>query len=190
MKYLPFFGQGKEVYFHLESGKYYPFSTLLSGKKGGFLTKSQGRLIWGTTGNPVWTLSKDQLKLILLADKFDVKQLYREFMIQTPRIELGSMKENQAFQDLPLLTRYELIRNSVIHLFQRKGHTIISEVEDIFNFYDVLLYENRAPDISARKPFKEETSFQYDPKEKESFLAKPKDTQFVVLIIERIKLGN
>ena len=52
MKYLPFFAQGKEVYFHLESGKNYPFLTLLSGKKRGFLTKSQGRLIWGTAGNP------------------------------------------------------------------------------------------------------------------------------------------
>ena len=137
----------------------------------------------------IWTFTtKDRLKLLLLANKFDIKKLYREFMIQTPRIDLGSMKENQPFQDLPVLTRYELIRNSVIQLFERKGHTIISEVEDIFNFYDVLLYENRTPDISARKSFKEEPSFQYYPKEKDNFLAEPTDTQFVVLIIEGIKL--
>ena len=51
MKNLPFFGQGKEVYFNLESRENYPFSTLLSVKKGGFLTKSQGKLFWGTAGN-------------------------------------------------------------------------------------------------------------------------------------------
>ena len=32
------FGQGKKVYFHLKSGRNYPFSALLSGKKGVFLT--------------------------------------------------------------------------------------------------------------------------------------------------------
>ena len=47
------FGQGKKVYFHLESGKNYPFSALLSGKKGVYFTKSQGKLFWGTAGNPV-----------------------------------------------------------------------------------------------------------------------------------------
>ena len=46
------FGHGKKVYFHLGSWKNYPFSTLLSGKKSGFLTKSQGKLFWGTAGNP------------------------------------------------------------------------------------------------------------------------------------------
>ena len=35
------FGHGKTVYFHIGSWKSYPFSTLLSGKKIGFLTKSQ-----------------------------------------------------------------------------------------------------------------------------------------------------
>ena len=46
------FGQGKKLYFHLESGKNYPFSALLSGKKGVYFTKSQGKLFWGTAGNP------------------------------------------------------------------------------------------------------------------------------------------
>ena len=46
------FGQGKKVHFHLDSGKKYPFSALLSGKKGRFLTKSQGRYFFGTDGNP------------------------------------------------------------------------------------------------------------------------------------------
>ena len=35
-----------------DSGKNYPFSALLSGKKGRFLTKSQGKYFWGTAGNP------------------------------------------------------------------------------------------------------------------------------------------
>ena len=43
MKNLLFFGQGKEVSFDLESRENYPFSTILSVKKGGFLTKSQGK---------------------------------------------------------------------------------------------------------------------------------------------------
>ena len=47
------FGQGKMVYFYVESGKNYRFSTLLSGKKGCFLTKSQGKLFLRTAGNPV-----------------------------------------------------------------------------------------------------------------------------------------
>ncbi|XP_066927017.1 uncharacterized protein [Clytia hemisphaerica] len=135
-----------------------------------------------------YTLNKDQLKLIKLATKFDIKTLYHETMSPTPRIDLGSMKDNQAFQDLPMLTRYELLRNSVIHLFQRKGQSIISEVDDIFNFYDVLLYEKRTPDISAKKSFQEEPCFEYDPKEKDCFLAEPADKRFVVLIIEGIKL--
>ena len=46
------FGQGKKIYFHLESGKNYPFLALLSGKKDAFLIKSQGKLFWGTAGNP------------------------------------------------------------------------------------------------------------------------------------------
>ena len=47
------FGQLKKVYFHRDSGKNSPFSALLSGKKGRFLTKSQGKYFWGTAGNPV-----------------------------------------------------------------------------------------------------------------------------------------
>ena len=46
------FGQGQKVYFHLGSGKNYCFLTLLSWKKGVFLTKSQGKLFLGTAGNP------------------------------------------------------------------------------------------------------------------------------------------
>ena len=46
------FDQGKKVNFHLDSGKKYPFSALLSGKKGRFLTKSQGKYLLGTAGNP------------------------------------------------------------------------------------------------------------------------------------------
>ena len=46
------FGQGKMVYFHVEPGKNYRFSALLSGKKGCFLTKNQGKLFLGTAGNP------------------------------------------------------------------------------------------------------------------------------------------
>ena len=46
------FGQGKKVHFHLDSGKNYPFSALLSGKKGRFFTESQGKYFWGTAGNP------------------------------------------------------------------------------------------------------------------------------------------
>ena len=50
------FAQGKKVYIYLESGKNYPFSALLSGKKGVFLTKSRGKLFWGTAGNPAWDI--------------------------------------------------------------------------------------------------------------------------------------
>ena len=46
------FGQGKKVHFHLDSRKKYPFSALLSGKKGRFLTKSQEKYFLGTAGNP------------------------------------------------------------------------------------------------------------------------------------------
>ena len=45
-------GQGKKVYFHLVSGKNYPFSALLSGKMGVFFTKSHGKLFCWTAGNP------------------------------------------------------------------------------------------------------------------------------------------
>ena len=51
------FGQGKKVYFHRDSGKNSPFSALLSGKKGRFLTKSQGKYFRGTAGNPVLVLT-------------------------------------------------------------------------------------------------------------------------------------
>ena len=42
------------IYFHVESGKNYRFSALSSGKKGSFLTKSQGKLFLETAGNPVF----------------------------------------------------------------------------------------------------------------------------------------
>ena len=57
------FGHGKKVYFHLGSWKNYLFSTLLSGKKSGFFTKSQGKLFLGTAGNPAKTRLERGIKL-------------------------------------------------------------------------------------------------------------------------------
>eukprot|EP00111_Clytia_hemisphaerica_P019614 TCONS_00057882-protein len=133
-------------------------------------------------------LDDAQLNLILLCDEYGLENLYRMIMIQNPRVDLASIKDNYKFHGLHLLTRYELIRNSVIQMFQKKSHSIAAEVEDIFNFYDVLLYENRTPDISVKKPFRENASFNFDPKEKEKFLAEPADDRFVVLIVEGMKL--
>ena len=46
IKYCRFRSGVKKVHFHLDSA-------LLSGKKGTFLTKTQGKYFWGTVGNPV-----------------------------------------------------------------------------------------------------------------------------------------
>ena len=52
-------------HFHLETGKNCPFSAFLSGKKGRFLTKSQGKLLWGTAGNPALCIVFESLNFKL-----------------------------------------------------------------------------------------------------------------------------
>ena len=136
-------------------------------------------------------LNEKQLEILLKADRFELMNLYRNLLRKKPRIELNAIsKENKTFLDMKPMTRYELVRNSLIE--KSKDHTsdnkFLTEVQDIFKFYDVILYEDRVIDLSAKKDFENADDFKFDGNEKNCFLAEPKDTHWAILVVEDVKI--
>ncbi|XP_066914081.1 uncharacterized protein [Clytia hemisphaerica] len=136
-------------------------------------------------------LNDKQLDILLKADKFELKNLYRTLLRKKPRMELSTIsKENKTFIDMKPITRYELIRNSLIE--KSKSHTsdnkFLTEIEDIFKFCDVILYEDRVIDLSAKKDFENADHFKFDGNDKNSFLAEPNNAHYAILIAEDVKL--
>ncbi|XP_066910196.1 uncharacterized protein [Clytia hemisphaerica] len=132
-------------------------------------------------------MTGDQLSILFLADKYDLNDLYLHVMSKYPTMDPEEMNESLIFPKLKKLTKYELIRNTLMNNFRSKK-SLLPEVTDIFRFLDVYLYEGRIIDLSVQKPFERTQSFQYDPREKEKFLAQPADDSFVVLVVEGMRL--
>ena len=129
----------------------------------------------------------DQISILLLADQYDLNNLYSHIMSKYPALDPKEMNENPSFPKLKSLTQYELIRNTLMDKFRsKKSH--LPEVKDIFRFLDIFLYEGRIVDLSVQKPFERVLSFRYDPNEKDKFLSKPADKNFAVLLVDGIRL--
>ena len=97
--------------------------------------------------------------ILLLAEKYNLRKLYALFMDEKPWLGDGGeklIKNNKFFQQFSGKTRYEIMRNSIIHKYRiKKSADDVGSVElsIIFNFFDLILYENRTVDLSAKKVF-------------------------------------
>ena len=110
-------------------------------------------------------IGHDQIEILNIACKYSMHSFIEDVFSSTKILRSFSLVEWDNFEALSREIRYELLKNTIQHVFERKkwGNPALlvpkkeriidadlMEMKLIFNFLDLMIYENRNEDIAVR----------------------------------------
>ena len=90
------------------------------------------------------------------------QDLQKKMLSDGPRAKTVNLKSS-SFESMSTIVRYELWKNTIIHGFKIvKSRQNILELQSIFNYFDLIIFNDRVADLCPHKDFLEPSPLLYD----------------------------
>ena len=136
-------------------------------------------------------LELEHLNTLLIADEFDLESLLNDFManLKETHFDVDQLRSQSSFENLSKEVRYEMIKTQI----QNGTLTTLRNDEKIdlaaiFNFFDLLMYEDRVIDhfpkrkFCAQRPLRQDEFSIYEELKKEDFSTKTFFTDLAIKV--------
>uniref|UniRef100_A0A7M5WQZ1 Uncharacterized protein n=1 Tax=Clytia hemisphaerica TaxID=252671 RepID=A0A7M5WQZ1_9CNID len=99
--------------------------------------------------------NEDLLVILNVFHKYDIQGYVRQIMIKEMILETLNHSLKPSFKTLDKKLQMEIIKNSVLKVYHSKFKSGFTDASMIFNFFELILHEDRVVDLSVKKDFLE-----------------------------------